>query len=144
MWQFSLLLVMWSVKTRHMSQKEINIIILMFFFIFYGLWTSVTFDTSFRGDTIKKFRKENNSNFHMTSITQNINFAPCDKFSQIPSDLVNSRVQFTLQEVYGNFGQILQVMFVFDDPIHEKKKKFFGSFTHFMWALCIFQLYPGC
>ncbi len=63
--------------------KEINIKILMFFFICYGLWTSVTFDTSIRGDPSKKFWKENNSNFHMISITQNINFAPCDGFSQI-------------------------------------------------------------
>ena len=63
--------------------KEINTIILMFFFIFYGLWTSVTFDSSIRGDPSKKFWRENNSNCHLISITQNINFAPCDKFSQI-------------------------------------------------------------
>ncbi len=63
--------------------KEISIIMPMFFFIFYGLWTSVTFDTSIRGDPSKKFWKENNSNFHMISITQDINFVPCDRFSQI-------------------------------------------------------------
>ncbi len=67
--------------------KEINIIILMFFFIFYGLWTSVTFDSSTRGDPSKKFWKENNSNFLMIPITQNINFATCDGFSQITSHL---------------------------------------------------------
>ncbi len=67
--------------------KEINIIILMFFFIFYSLWTSVTFDTSIRGDPSNKLWKENNSNFHMIPITQNINFAPCDRFSQITSHL---------------------------------------------------------
>ncbi len=65
--------------------KEINIIILMFFFIFYDLWTSVTFDSSIRGDPSKKFWKENNSNFLMIPITQNINFATCDGFSQITS-----------------------------------------------------------
>ncbi len=57
----------------------------MFFFIFYNLWTPVTFDTSIRGDPSKEFWKENNSNFHMISITQNINFAPCDGLSQITS-----------------------------------------------------------
>ncbi len=67
--------------------KEINIIILMFFFIFYSHWTSVTFDTSIRGDPSKKFWKENNSNFHLISITQNINFAPCDSFFQITSHM---------------------------------------------------------
>ncbi len=60
----------------------------MFFFIFYGLWTSVTFDASIRGDPSKKFWKENHSNFHMISITQNINFAPCDGFSQITSHII--------------------------------------------------------
>ena len=30
--------------------KEINIVILMFLFIFYSLWTIITFDTSIRGD----------------------------------------------------------------------------------------------
>ncbi len=54
--------------------KEINIIILMFFFSFYGFWTSVTLDTSIRGDSSKKFWKENNSNFHMISITQKHQF----------------------------------------------------------------------
>ncbi len=70
--------------------KEINIIILIFFFIFYDLWTSVTFDTSIRGDPSKKLWKENNSNLHMISTTQNINFAPCDGFSQITSHLSTS------------------------------------------------------
>ncbi len=69
--------------------KEINIIILMFFFIFDSLWTSVTFDTIITGDPSKKFWKENNSNFYMISITQNINFAPCDGFSQITSQLLH-------------------------------------------------------
>ncbi len=64
--------------------KEIHIIILMFFFIFYIILTSVTFDTSIRGD---QFWKENNSNFHMISITRNINFAQCDGFSQITSQM---------------------------------------------------------
>ncbi len=87
------LYVMWSVKTRHMSQKvklqnkgkghhNSN------GFFFCGLWTSVTFYTSIRGDPSKKFWKENNSNFHMISITQNINFAPCDGFSQITSHII--------------------------------------------------------
>ena len=69
--------------------KEFNIIILMFFFIFYSLWTSVPFDTSIREDPSKKFWEENNSNFHMIPITQNTNFAPCDRFSQITSQMVN-------------------------------------------------------
>ncbi len=60
----------------------------MFFFIFYGLRTSVTFDTSIRGDPSKKFWKKNNSNFLMIPITQNINFATCDGFSQITSQLL--------------------------------------------------------
>ncbi len=64
--------------------KEINITILMFFFIFYSLWTSVTFDASIRGDPSKKFWKEN----QMIPITQNTNFAPCDGFSQITSQIV--------------------------------------------------------
>ncbi len=59
----------------------------MFFFIFYGLQTFVTFDTSIRGDQSKKFWKENHFNFYMISITQNINFAPCDRFSQITSQM---------------------------------------------------------
>ncbi len=62
----------------------------MFFFIFYALRTSVTFDTSIRGDQSKKFWKENNSNFHMIPRTQNINVAPCDGFSQIISHIDNS------------------------------------------------------
>ncbi len=45
--------------------KEINIVILMFFFFFYSLWTSVSFDTSIRGDPSKKFWNVNNSNFCM-------------------------------------------------------------------------------
>ncbi len=68
--------------------KEINITILMFFFIFYGLWTCVTFDSSIRGDPSKKFWKENNSNFYMIPITQNINLATCDRFSQITSHTI--------------------------------------------------------
>ncbi len=67
--------------------KEINIIIIMFFFIFYNLWTSVTIDTSIRGDPSKKIWKENNSNFHMIPITQKVNFAPCDRFYQITSQI---------------------------------------------------------
>ena len=63
--------------------KEINIIIEMFFFIFYSLLTSVTFDTNIRGDPSKNFWKENNSNCHIIPIIQNINFAPFDGFSQI-------------------------------------------------------------
>ncbi len=51
--------------------KEINIIIQMFFFIFHSLWTSITFDTSIRGDPHKKFWKENNSNFYVIPITNN-------------------------------------------------------------------------
>ncbi len=76
--------------------KEINIIILMFFFIFYGLWTSVTFINSIRGDPSKTFWKESNSNFHMISITQNINFVPCDRFSQITSHIwkVKQQLQY--------------------------------------------------
>ncbi len=69
------------------KMKEINIIILMFFFIFYSIWTSVTFDTNIRGDPSKKFWKENNSNFHMIPITQNINFAARDWFSQTTSHI---------------------------------------------------------
>ncbi len=60
----------------------------MFFLIFtFGHFylDIVTFDTSIRGDPSKRFWKENNSNFHMIPITQNINFAPCDEFSQITS-----------------------------------------------------------
>ncbi len=59
----------------------------MFFFILYSLWTPVTFETSIRGDPSKKFWKEDNSNFHMIPITQNINFAPRDRFSQITSHM---------------------------------------------------------
>ncbi len=74
---------MWNCKI-----KEINNLILMFFLYFYNLWTSVTFDNSIGGDPSKKFRKEDNSNllergysnFHVISITQNINFAPCGIF----------------------------------------------------------------
>ncbi len=63
--------------------KEINIIILMVFFIFIA-FEHQTVDTSIRGDPSKKCWKENNSNFHMIpSITQKINFVPCDGFSQI-------------------------------------------------------------
>ncbi len=84
--------VMWSGKNCHKGGeckiKEINIIILMFFFIFYNLRTSVTFDTSIRGDPGKKFWKENNSNLHMIPITKNINFVPCDVFSQITSHML--------------------------------------------------------
>ena len=89
--------VMWSGKTPHMLQrvklqkiKEINIIILMFFLIFYSLWTSVTFDTIIREDPSKKFWKENNSNFYMTPRTQNINFEQCDGLSQITSPILNT------------------------------------------------------
>ncbi len=84
-------------ETSHMPQrvnckiKEINFTIVMLFFIFYSLWTSVTFDTSIIGDPNKKLWKENNSNFHMIPITQNINFAACDRFSQITSQLNHVR-----------------------------------------------------
>ena len=68
--------------------KVINITSLMFFFIFYGLWTAVSFDTSITGDPSKKFWKERNSNFYV--ITQNVNFAPCDRFSQITSQIIGT------------------------------------------------------
>ncbi len=42
----------------------------MFFLYFYGLWTSVTFDSSITGDPSKKFWKEDNSDFHMIPVTQ--------------------------------------------------------------------------
>ncbi len=90
----------WNCKIR-----EIKIIILMFFFIFYDLWTSVTFDTSIRGDPSKKFWQENNSNFHMISITQNINFAPCDGFSQITSH-INLYFWFQLKECIRALDQV--------------------------------------
>ncbi len=74
--------------------KEINITIVMFFFIFHSLWMLVTFDTSVRRGPSKKFWKENNSNFHMISITQNTNFAPCDGFSQITSHILKLLIFF--------------------------------------------------
>ncbi len=55
----------------------------------FPYFLSVTFDTSIRGDPSKKFWKENNSNFHMISITQNINFVPCDGFSQITTQMID-------------------------------------------------------
>ncbi len=73
------------------AHQNINIIILMFLFIFYSICTSVTFDSSIRGDPSKKIWKENNSNFHMIPITQNVNFAPCDGFSQITSHIGSSK-----------------------------------------------------
>ena len=46
----------------------------MFLFIFDSLKTSVTFDTSVTEDPSKMFCKEDISNFHLISITQNCNF----------------------------------------------------------------------
>ncbi len=65
--------------------KEINSIILMFFFIFDSLWSSVTFDTGITEDPSKKFWKTDNSNFHMILTPQIWYFAPCDEFSQLTS-----------------------------------------------------------
>ncbi len=97
--------------------KEINILILMFFFIFYGLWTSVTFDTSIRGDPRKQIWKENNSNFQMIPITQNINSAPCDGFSQITSQMLQKipwqdyRVKLILKTINNNNKNIKYINF---------------------------------
>ncbi len=71
----------------------------MFFFIFLAFVTS---DTSIRGDPSKKFWKESNLNFHMIPIAQNINFAPCDGFSQITSHL------------FGEISSILILTFIAD------------------------------
>ena len=70
--------------------KEINNIILMFFFFFDNLWTSVSsFDASITEGPSKKIWKEYNSNFHhMIQITQIWYFVPFDGFSQITSHIV--------------------------------------------------------
>ncbi len=94
-------------KRRNCKIKEINIIILMFFFIFYGLWTSVTFDTNIRGNPSKKFWKENISNFQIIWITQYINFVPCDRFSQITSHIRRCYVQ-----VYSDIMLMTEYSFV--------------------------------
>ncbi len=90
----------------------------MFFFIFYSFWTSVTIDTSIRGDPIKKFWKENNSKFHV--ITQNINFAPCDRFSQITSQNGSKytwhfwKVTFlTSGAIYWTYLKILEIKWTY-------------------------------
>ena len=70
---------------RNCKIKEIVNIIPMFFFIFESLWTSITFDTSITKDPSKRFWKKCNLNFHMIPVTPNINFPPCDRFSQITS-----------------------------------------------------------
>ena len=70
------------VKLKKLS-RQINSIILMFFFIFDSLWISVSFDTSITGGPSKKFWRENSSNFHMIPKTQILYFALCDGFSQI-------------------------------------------------------------
>ncbi len=41
-------------------------------------------------------KDDNNSKFHMIPITQNINFVPCDGFSQITSQLDMLELYFGL------------------------------------------------
>ncbi len=106
-------------KRLNCKIKDINIIILMFFFTFYGLWTSVTFDSSIRGDPSKKFWKENNLNFLMIPLTQNINFATCDGFSQITSHL---RIIFnSLTSDSFFFGHLLRFVNYWGLPFYKQR-----------------------
>ena len=81
--------------------KEINSIILMFFFIFHSLLTSVTFDTNITEDPIKKFWNDDNSNFYMIPITQNWYFAPCEGFSQITSHILHVYTRINSPEIHN-------------------------------------------
>ncbi len=85
----------------------------------------VTFDINIRGDPSKKFGKVNNSNFHMISIPQNINFAPCDRdrFSQITSHFMSCENQNNNLSDHKIAKQIYFVVVVFRNMISTNTKK---------------------